>query len=844
MKIGLLNPWSNAAENQLIPSITRVAEALGHTTVECKTTRDVLAQQPDLVLSMSRTQPKLTDIPTYGLVFDPRHIVIERASYIEGLLSYDGVFTIFETLREFLADLLFAVRRDAEIGYFYPTASIMEWDAPISFASARLAYFGINWDRRRPGLFALLDAQPWMDIYGPEAAWVSLKGSSYKGMVPFDGTSVLQRYRSAGVGLCLFSDSHFSDNIISSRVFEICSAGAVVIASRMPWLEQHFGDAMLYIDQNQSDAEIVEQIGQHMRWIQEHPQEAAQLAARAQRIFREQFSLEALLPNVLNFHAAQLSARAERPTPLPASLSVIVLCDSLAGDTPTADVLTRSLESVARQGYSDIDVLVAVPMSDSAAENAEYERVVQAYQDRFRSCLVVRATAPVRSSVLWSSLKNSSGELLAIMHSGDEWMSGHLASLLQTLEADGGKNVVFSGSVLHSETPFTTRGGDRENRNRENRRINPFPFLLTQTDVVFDALSIPIGSMLFRRAMLDPWIMRDPEMARLSAAYLILSLLQKEAPAFTYRATAIHYVPDVSAHPTSDPSAVEDVTRLRLRFVGRTFPPAPRLVDLDALQSVVERGETRRLQEIEQIQRHDGVTAYRVPSSFAYLVGPEDSWEPVPLRVTLEEFELAGQPASRQLGQPGDGFPLAVAPPHEPWAVGLRWRPMLPEDRPYIVRIAGRVESGTAGFAVVDGAWKQVLARVFVPSQDERVIVDLPVMHPSDVTEIVVQATLGSVPVRVVLERVELFAAHARFPLAAMKRVLAETEQFRVDQETVRHTLADEQDRLQATLHAVQRERDALGQQLTASQQRIREMRASKIWQLGTLYWRLFSRRK
>src|SRR3954468_23774658 len=110
VKIGLLNPWHNAAENQLVPIIAQVAKSLGHSAVECKNTQDILRHRPDLVIAMSRTRPKLTHIPTYGLLFDPRDILLERSEYLANIYSYDGLFTLFDTLRVFAEDLLFAAR--------------------------------------------------------------------------------------------------------------------------------------------------------------------------------------------------------------------------------------------------------------------------------------------------------------------------------------------------------------------------------------------------------------------------------------------------------------------------------------------------------------------------------------------------------------------------------------------------------------------------------------------------------------------------------------------------------------------------------------------------------------
>src|SRR5262249_51441426 len=237
MKIGLLNPWGGPAEEQCVLHTTRAAKLLGHVAIECKNTQDVLKHEPDLVLSLAAIAPKLTHVPTYGLLHEWRDFWLRDPRFLSHLYTYDGLFTLSDTLREFASHLLFAARRDADIGYFYPTCLGPDWDKLPSLSAARLAYFGSNWDSRRTTLFQLLGDEPWLDIYGPERGWEFLRGRAYRGSVPLDGVSVLERYHAGGVGLCILSDNHLADDSISNRVFEISAAGAVTIAPRMWWLE-------------------------------------------------------------------------------------------------------------------------------------------------------------------------------------------------------------------------------------------------------------------------------------------------------------------------------------------------------------------------------------------------------------------------------------------------------------------------------------------------------------------------------------------------------------------------------------------------------------------------------
>jgi len=815
MKIGLLNPWKQAAENQLIPALARAAAALGHTVVECTNTRDVLDHRPDFVLSMSRTQPKLTDIPTYGLIFDPRDILLEESIYLAGMLSFDGMFTIFETLHDFLTDLLFAAGRDATIGYFYPTAPIMSWAELIDFRAARLAYFGINWDRRRHGLFALLDQEPWMEIYGPECGWRHLGGLSYQGMVPFDGVSVLERYRKAGAGLCLFSDSHVSDNIVTSRVFEICAAEAVVIAPRMPWVEQQFGDAVLYIDQDRDDLTLATEIGRHLVWIREHPDAAHALAVRSHRIFRDQFSLDVLLPNVIALHervqAEREASESGVQDPLLARVSIVLPCFGAS-----AAALRRSLDSLLQQGACTFDVYVILAQD---ASPSPFASVLHAYKEHFENLSLTQPPVPWQSTAVLDALGRCIGDFIAVLPAGDTWLPGHVRSMLRVVSDVPGRRLARAGAIVQHAQAYATRGG-----NEDHRRLLPFPFTALHDDPVTDALQTPIGSLLFHRTLVGGRMLTDPKLGSAYGPHLILVLLEQEAPVSTMRATTIHEEPPLTDPHHSGRSAAQDIVRLRSRFVGRVFPVAPRMVELQTLQSLVERGETRRQLDTGRLVRRDGVAEYRIPAAFERLIGPESSWEPVVLPLSRDALTLSAQ--SRWVRDDA-GLPLVVVPPAAPWADGLVWRIVFPEERPYVVRITCRVESGTAGFGVLSAPYQQLAYRVFASNQGTVAVIDLPIRHPGGVEGLVIQSTLASLPVRVVVLQVQVFAARARFPLADVERFVDENAELRLTLNTIEHrreVLEDEsreeREAVSLALAAERAEREAVSLALAAERER------------------------
>jgi len=804
LKIGLLNPWTDAAENQLVPFIVRAAEQAGHTVVECKNSGDVLRHSPDFVLAMSRTQPKLVDVPTYGILFDPRTILLDHPSYLTNFFTYDGVLTIFDSLRDFATDLLAAARRDTPIGSFYPTCLAPEWHQPIELASVRLAYFGVNWDGRRNGLFTRLDQQPWMEIYGPRSGWTFLTGHAYKGTVPFDGISVIERYRAAGAALCLFSERHMADDIITSRVFEASAAGAVIIAPRMRWLEATFGDSILYIDQHAPDDELVEQITRHITWIRSHPVEAGALSEAAHEIFTERFSLDRLLANAIEYHHSVQRAReglAAAITSRPL-VSVVVL----VRDASTRQ-LTRSLDSIARQRYAQVEVLITQPVDIPDA--ARTEAIAGFERTAGRPATIVPCDAD--TDPLAAALQAGAGDFIAVLMAGDEWQSDHLTSLMSALQQFGDRKLGHSGSVFQHRRAFTTEGGSQE-----VREVRPFPFSYATDDVVGAGRDLPLSTLLFHRELLDAWALRDPHLSTDAGARLILALLERETPVFSYKATCLQHEADRSApgQPAGTDS-LDDAARAHLRFVGHQFPPHGRLVTFDAVRQAIRRARPA-FGEATAVSRPEGTLEYALPAALLESMSPEESWLRVPLPLALDDLELGERSGP---ARPGRVYPLAIRPPRTPGAEGLYWPLRLAEDRPYVLHLHCRVEGGRAGFGVLTRQRGTPAYQVVVPARPETVVVSLPISRPSEIGGIVVTATADRRPVQVVIEEARLFAAEAALPRVVSDRVL------------------DENERLRRRLDTAAGVRETLEEDLERSRQRVREIKSSRVWQASIRYW-------
>src|SRR3954453_18944261 len=88
LRIGFLNPWQNAAENHAFCSLKIAGQRIGYDIIHVCNSDQIEAAKLDFVLASASTQPKLTDIPTFGIVHEPRRRFLENERYFHNLLSY------------------------------------------------------------------------------------------------------------------------------------------------------------------------------------------------------------------------------------------------------------------------------------------------------------------------------------------------------------------------------------------------------------------------------------------------------------------------------------------------------------------------------------------------------------------------------------------------------------------------------------------------------------------------------------------------------------------------------------------------------------------------------------
>jgi len=542
MKLALHYPFEEAwlAEAEFARRIQIAAQRLGWEVAICRSPQEIEANQPDCVLVLGDRAPKLTRFPTYGCLWSPPSFFEGMDWAIAHILSYDGYFVAAPSIERWLQRLLSNTPKPFLRMPFYASSPATEYQPP-NLDTLQLMYCGSNWDGQRfSELFTVLDQQPYMAVYGNPAGWDYLK-NSYRGRLPFDGTSVLDALHQAGVGLCLHREEHRQAGVASMRIFEIVAAGAVAICADHPFIREAFGESVLYIDADASSVEQARQVDQHMAWIQNHREAAIALTQQAHARFSDHYTLEKLLQSLPQLQQdllpekqfvahGHLQIEEERPVQI-----------VLMGMGKSQEAIGRSLHSLSRQTYPNLAVTLLQSATDP--ELPEWHQT-----DVSMTRLAVSAET-LTSTALWNGLSTGQSAYVGMLEAGDVLYPNHVGSLVQVLEQYPEVGVAYGGTV--------GRSGDTV----QLHSFHPYSLerLLRQRPLVAP------GSYLVRQSCLVPLLERDPQLHEGTHLCLLLHLAQRSPFQFSY---------DVTAEITP-PAPLPDTeqTALRLIFWHQEFAP-------------------------------------------------------------------------------------------------------------------------------------------------------------------------------------------------------------------------------------------------------------------------------
>ena len=391
----------------------------------------------------------------------------------------------------------------------------------VSRQQAKLCYFGTNWDPRARSLFRSLGARSYFRVYGPSGAWDYLEGESYCGSVPFDGRAVQLEYARYGCGLVVLSKSHALDDVISNRIFEIASVGALAICPDIPWIRKHFGDSVLYYDPFQTGLRIARTIDRLMDEVANNPALMEEKALRARGIFEKLFSAEVMIRSAVDYFEEWKRNSPKKTDPADDPLIDVIV---RIGGRPLATVL-RAINSIDGQTAGRFRIVFVrykpIDLTEILAET--WTRIV--------GFEVIDVPGGQRAATMTAGLKAASSELFAVLDDDDFWLDDHIRGLLAAAEECApGRVYAYSGYLVVEE------GADGADPSVERRTIGKMQAAsgdLTKIGDGFAPHSWIASTRLLRFLPLDGWTLATAEDSVVQA-----SLMSRADCVFNYRATA------------------------------------------------------------------------------------------------------------------------------------------------------------------------------------------------------------------------------------------------------------------------------------------------------------------
>lgn len=594
MRICLVDAFPNrphTAEAEFIRRFMIAAERLGWTAARAVTSTDVLDAAPDLVLATHEYTPKLTEVPTLGIMWGPPAFYRDDPVRVRNILSHDGHLAASSPIRDWLTGLLAEAGKAAPVlGALHPTCHATPF-VPLADGDLRLFYAGVNWDGGRHGdMFVRLAESLPLALAGPVERWGGLERHAI-GPVPFDGTAILGAIRRCGVALCLNRAEHVAAETPSARLFEAAAAGAVAIADDTGFNRRLFGDTVLYVDPALDPTAKADAIRAHWDWIGTHRAAARDMAAAAHSRFVAEHSLDTVLPRLLpealgaTRHAGRFdTVRAGEDTPV---VEFIVR----VGSRPVG-MVERCLRSLAAQTWPSL----ALTIVDFAPVEG-LDTLLASMAPRFAWINRVTVTDNrVRSNALWAGLRAASAPFVANMDDDDRVHPNHVATLMEVLRNRPDHGLAFSGTIRVEEEPgrwfdqenFSGPGGAVIEEPRQLKFLEPFG----RTRLWCHENFIQSNAWIARRELLRDDVLVDPEMDVAEDLYLYLMLSRGTDFATSFRPTA-----EWNWRSTTGDNATRDHHRWieARRRIGRMTAHLPDARATEAVRAAILEAEADRV---------------------------------------------------------------------------------------------------------------------------------------------------------------------------------------------------------------------------------------------------------
>lgn len=491
MKFAVASAWPEVknAEYECIERIKIAAKNIGAECVvvdnegyfigddDKRTDTYLQGNEVEFVIALHFVTEKLYDCYMYGAMWNPPKFLMDWDYNVEAIkyFTYDD-YLIYNSKKivAHLDNLLSSTNKDLTNAIHFVPSVPGDVLSPKIEENAKLFYSGINWERiankkgRHHDLFKGLDAENMTKIYGPEKffeaiPWEGFK--TYQGSLPFDGISAIKAINDCGISLVITSDTHREAEAATNRLYESCAAGAVIISDDNAFVENEFGDSVLYFKYYKDDNnKNLEQIKKLVIWIQENKEEALSLAQKSQDIYVEKFKQEDVLLNLIEKHKSRKEEIENLTLDTKTEISVILRCMKY---NKSFEETTLSLNN--QLNKSNIKLKIVFDKNDkdkiikltSKLDNVIEKELIplEVYKDDKRVL--------TSGEVLYAGLRKVDTQYVAILDAGYIWYKDHLSLLLKELTSSSNNiNLVYTG-INHENITYD----EADNKSIERKKI-------------------------------------------------------------------------------------------------------------------------------------------------------------------------------------------------------------------------------------------------------------------------------------------------------------------------------------------------------------------------------------
>lgn len=467
--IGIVSPWPKVknAEFEVIERMKIAIHQIGLDYIIVDSQGEYvegshkqLDSHVDFLISMHFIAPKFWQNFTYYAIWNPVRFYHDAgySDMMKHVASYDdflvyGSQPMYQHIKNYLKNSPFEFD-NTETTWVAGCAGAHYKPTLDMFNQLKLFYVGINWERiakkrgRHHNLLKLFDAANSIKIYGPKKfegvrPWKGFK--NYIGDIPFDGVSIIKELNSCGISLVLSSDQHKVANSCSSRIYESCHAGCLIISDKNKIVEKEFGDSVLYFQYGKSDEETFQNIMKLYNWACSNKEAALQMAKTSQDIYLRKHEMSVSLQRIITNHPKRLKKHIDRLGPNNRqTISVII-----PWTAPNLDGFEELLVQVKSQSYIHINILV---VSDPCTKT-ELSKIFQEKYPNLKYKLIefsifeaslIKTFTP-KGNLTTRAIESCTSDFFTILEPGQYWYKDHIASLIEALSNKPECNAAIAG---------------------------------------------------------------------------------------------------------------------------------------------------------------------------------------------------------------------------------------------------------------------------------------------------------------------------------------------------------------------------------------------------------------